>query len=331
MQMAHALRLSSPGAFAAVGLLQGEISAEQLAAGHGNREAPTLEVANGLFVEQEFSLLSPFLSNLKSAFGAVPQSVDFQNGGAEAALAINTWVSEHTHGLIPQIVGSLPPETLLALANALYLKAAWLDPFKASDTTTARFHGLHQSAAVPFMHQTERLLYSHGKGYAAVELPYTGSTLSLVIVLPVGQSIGSLESRLNAESLEQIAHRLATKTVALSLPRFKLEYHVELTAPLRSLGMTDAFSESADFSGITASPPLKLGVVEHAANFSVNEQGTLAAAATVVTFEPTLARRFRGPVVEFDANRPFLFYLRDDRTGTVLFAGRLSEPAAAEH
>ena len=93
--------------------------------------------------------------------------------------------------------------------------------------------------------------------------------------------------------------------------------------------MTDAFSTAASFSGIAASPPLKLGVVDHAANFSLNEQGTLAAAATVVSVEATSEPIFRGPVIQFNANRPFLFFLRDNRTGTILFAGRLAEPAAA--
>jgi serpin B len=329
MQMAHVLHLPSPSAFAAVGRLQSSMSTEQLGAGVGNPQAPTLEIANGLFVQHGLSLLAPFLSALHSAFASVPQSVDFHNGSAHAVQAINAWVSEHTAGLIPQILTSVPNETLLALANALYLKAAWLHPFKASATASAPFHGLHQLAAMPFMHQTERLSYSHGNGYTAVELPYLGSTLSLLVVLPIGQSISSLQDRLDAESLGQIVDRLVQKTVALSLPRFKLEYRVELAKPLQALGMTDAFSEKADFSGIAASPPLKLGVVEHAANFSLNEQGTLAAATTVITFEPTSVEVNSGPTVRFDVNRPFLFFLRDDRTGTALFAGRLSEPVAA--
>ena len=212
-QMAHVLGLSSPSAFDQVGRLQSSISAEQVAAGRGNPQAPTLEIANGLFIQQELSLLSPFLSGLQGAFAAVPQSVDFRSGGAGAVHAINSWVSEHTRGLIPQIVASLPQETLLALANAVYLKAAWLDPFKAYATASAPFHGLHQTAAMPFMHQTERLPYSHGQGYAAIELPYSASTLSLLAVLPVGQSIGSLQSRLNAKSLRQIVQRLAPSTV----------------------------------------------------------------------------------------------------------------------
>jgi serpin B len=329
VQMAHVLRLSSTRAFVGVGQLQSSILAEQLAAGNGIPEAPTLEIANGLFVQQGLSLLAPFLSGLEAAFGAAPQSVDFRNGGAGALKAINSWVSEHTHGLIPQILASVPSKTLLALADALYLKAAWLHPFKASETASAPFHGLRQVAAMPFMHQTESLHYSRGKGYAAVDLPYLGSTLSLLVVMPAGQSIASLERRLNGELLEQIVHRLATRTVALDLPRFRLEDHLELAGALQALGMTDAFSRAADFSGIAASPPLKLGVVAHAANFSLDEQGTLAAAATVVTVEPTLARSFSGPTVRFDANRPFLFFLRDDRSGAVLFAGRLAEPAAA--
>jgi serpin B len=329
LQMAHALGLSSPRAFPGVGRLQSSILAEQLAAGNGVPQAPTLEIANGLFVQQELSLSGPFLSVLRGAFGAAPQSVDFRNGAAGAIKAINSWVSEHTRGLIPQILASVPSETLLALANALYLKAAWLHPFKASGTRSAPFHGLRHVAAMAFMHQTESLPYSRGNGYAAVDLPYLGSTLSLLVVMPAGQSITSLERGLTGRRLDQIVHGLATRTVALGLPRFQLEDHLELSGVLHALGMTDAFGPGADFSGITASPPLKLGVVAHAANFSLDEQGTLAAAATVVSVEPTAARAFSGPIVRFDADRPFLFFLRDDRSRAVLFAGRLEEPPAA--
>jgi serpin B len=328
-QIAHVLQLSSPGDFAEVGQLQSSISAEQLAAAGDDPEAPTLEIANGLFVQQGFSLREPFLSGVQRSFGAAPQTVDFGGGGASAVEAINTWVSEHTRGLIPQILGSVPPATVLALANAIYLKAAWSYPFKASATTSSLFHGQHRAASMPFMHQTEKLPYSHGKGYVAVELPYQASTLSLLIVLPVGRSIASLQRRLGAAELAQIADRLTPEPVALSLPRFQLEFHGWLNAPLEELGMTDAFGEHADFSGIAAEP-LKLGLVEHASDFSVDEQGTLATAATTITLEPLSARFPVKPTVQFDANRPFLFFLRDDDTGAVLFSGRLTEPAATQ-
>ena len=327
-QMAHVLKVASPGAFAQVGQLQSSISAEQLAAGQGNPQAPTLEIADGLFVQREFSLREPFLSGVQSSFAAVPQTVEFRGGGASGVEAINTWVSEHTHGLIPQILTSIPERTLLALANAIYLKASWLHPFKASQTVSAPFHGQHRGAAMPFMHETEQLPYSQGRGYSAVELPYQASTLSLLVVLPVGQSTTSLEHRLTDGGLAQIVDRLTTKPVALSLPRFQLEFHEELNRPLEELGMTDAFSEDANFSGIAPDAPLKIGLVEHASDFSVNEQGTLATAATVTTLEATSAIGFRKPIVKFDADRPFLFFLRDDSTGTLLFAGRLTEPGA---
>lgn len=325
-QMAHVLELASPGAFAQVGQLQSSIAAEQLAAGHGNPQAPTLEIADGLFVQQGFSLREPFLSGVRGSFTVVPQTVEFRGGGAGGVGTINAWVSEHTHGLIPQILTSIPEQTLLALVNALYLEASWLHPFKASQTVSAAFHGQHRDAAMPFMHETEQLPYSQGRGYVAVELPYQASTLSLLVVLPVGQSATSLERRLTDKGLTQIVDRLATTPVALSLPRFQLEFHEELNRPLEELGMTDAFGEDANFSGIAREPALNIGVVEHASDFSVDEQGTLATAATAVTVEATSAIVLRKPIVKFDADRPFLFFLRDDGTGTLLFAGRLTEP-----
>jgi serpin B len=325
-QMAHVLKLASTGAFAQVGQLQSSIPAEQLAAGQGNPQAPTLEVADGLFVQQGFSLRQPFLSGVQASFAAAPQSVEFGGGGASAVGAINTWVSEHTHGLIPRVLTSIPERTLLALVNAIYLKTSWLHPFKAYQTVSAPFRGQHRAAAMPFMHETEQLPYSQGRGYSAVELPYQASTLSLLVVLPAGRSITSLEQRLTSAELTQIVDRLTTKPVALSLPRFQLEFHEELNRPLEELGMTDAFSEDANFSGIAADPALKIGPVEHASDFSVDEQGTVATAATVVVAEALSGIAFREPIVRFDADRPFLFFLRDDSTGTLLFAGRLTEP-----
>ncbi|MGA2321050.1 MAG: serpin family protein [Solirubrobacteraceae bacterium] len=328
-QMASVLQLASPGAFADVGQLQSAVAAEQMVAGHGNPQAPTLDIANGLFVQQGYPLRPSFLSGLQESFGAVPQTVDFQNASTTGAVqAINGWVNEHTRGVIPQILSSLPSQTRLALANAIYLRAAWAHPFEAHATVSAPFHGQREVTVVPFMHETEWLPYGHGQGYAAVELPYLASTLSLLVVLPVGQSVASLQHRLNAGGLAQIVHRLVSEPVALSLPRFHLAFQAELNRPLEALGMTEAFSEAADFSRIATGEQLKLGLVEHAADFSVDEQGTLAAAATVVTIEPTVARGPIRPKARFDASRPFLFFLRDDRTGTVLFVGRLAEPAA---
>jgi serpin B len=326
-QIAAVLHVASPQAFAAVGQLQAALAAEQLAAARGDPEAPTLEVANGLFVQQGYALEPAFLQGLQKNFGAAPQSVDFQERGAVEA--INAWVSRHTQGIIPRILSSLPAQTRLALANAIYLKAAWRNPFKPAATATSAFHGERASSSIAFMHETDELPYGRGRGYAAVDLPYRSSTLSLLVLLPVGQSLAALEGGLAPGRLATIVRGLSSRPVLLSLPRFHLATHTILNGTLEALGMSDAFAEGADFSRITHGARLKIGLVGHAADFKVDEAGTVAAAATVVTIEPTVAHAFGSPPVPFDADRPFLFFLRDDRSGALLFAGRLVDPESA--
>jgi serpin B len=179
------------------------------------------------------------------------------------------------------------------------------------------------------MHETESLPYAHGSGWAAVALPYRASTLSLLLLLPRGRSLAALEPRLDPTLLARIAGALHPAPVALSLPRIHLTLHTSLDATLQALGVTDAFGEQADFSGISQAARLRIGGVQHAADLRLDEAGTVAAAATGVEMEATALRRLAHPVA-FDADRPFLFFLRDDRTGAVLFAGRLSDAAAAQ-
>ncbi len=327
-QMAGVLHLGSPRAFAAVGQLQGAIANEQVAAGRSDPQAATLKLANGLFLQQGFALKPTFLAGLQANFGTAPQSVDFER--SSAVEAINAWVNAHTQGIIPSILSELPKQTRMALANAIYLKAAWRYPFKATATAPAQFHGARGSSSIAFMHETAELRYGHGHGYAAVDLPYRASTLSLLVLLPVGQSVAALEGALAHGRLVAIVRGLSSKPVQLSLPRFHLATHALLNDPLKALGMPIAFSEAANFSGITNAVRLRIGLVEHASDFKVDEAGTVAAAATVVTLEPTVAHALPPRPIPFDANRPFLFFLRDDRTGALLFAGRLSDAASAQ-
>jgi serine protease inhibitor len=321
--IAHVLHLTSPAGLPSVGALQRAIVAGGSTPSGANQEAPTLQIANGMFLEQGYPLEAPFTAGLEQSFGVVPESVDFQSpAGTEA---INAWVAEQTHGLIPQVVTKLSPETRLALANAIYLKAKWSERFKPGASAPAPFHGATGTTSTVFMHKTEQLSYARGRGYAAVALPYADSTLSLLVVLPVRQSLPSLERQLQPSSLDRIVHSLSKREVRLSLPRFHLHTQKILNGPLTALGMGRALSESAEFSGITKAETLKIGEVAHAADLMVDEEGTIAAASTVVTVEPTLAR-VPVPVVAFDADRPFLFFLRDERSGALLFAGRLVTP-----
>jgi serpin B len=338
-QIASTLHLKSPASFAAIGALQGTIANEQTAAAKADPKAPTLDLANALFLQGGFPVNPTFVSGLQEHFGAGPQSVDFKGDLSGSLKTINEWVSDHTNGIIPQLFESLPELTRLVLADAVYLKASWLYPFKPSETSPAPFYGDHhkydnhhastQSNSVQFMHETERLRYGSAHGYAAVDLPYRASTLSLLVVLPVGRSFGALQHQLSAKGLAGMVHGLSSRLVELSLPRFHLGTQTSLNQTLEALGMRVAFSEGADFSGITAAEQLKIALVEHAADFKVDEAGTEAAAATGVVVEPTSAKVSPRNAVVFNANHPFLFFLRDDRTGAVLFAGRLTSPASA--
>lgn len=323
-EIAHTLHLKGPTDLAAVGDLQHAIVTGQAAAAGGDAEPPTLEIANGLFLQQGVPFELAFLSGAQQRFGAAPESVDFAGDPAGALGTINGWVNERTRGVIPQVLDSVPSDLALALANAVYLDADWARPFRQSATRPGVFHKAAGPVTADFMHQTESLRYGAGPGYRAVELPYRASTLSLLVMLPVGQRLGSLQHRLDGNSLDRIARGLSAQQVELTLPRFHLRTDVELTATLKKLGMPTAFGEAANFSRITSALPLKIAFVKHAADFTVDEAGTVAAAATVVGVKPKSG--LRDPVA-FNANRPFLFFLRDEQTGAVLFAGRLVDPA----
>lgn len=328
-EIARTLHLKEPSDLAAVGDLQRAIVARQAAAAVGDPEPPTLEIANGLFLQQGLPFEPTFLSRAQHRFGAAPETVDFAANPTGALEAINGWVSEHTKGLIPQILDSLPERMALALANAVYLDADWEHPFKESQTRPGVFHKAAGKTTVDFMHQTESLPYGAGPGYKAVALPYRSSTLSLLVVLPVRQRLGALQHHLDSQSLSRIARGLSVTPVILSLPRFHLKTEIELAGTLKKLGMPTAFSEAADFSRISATTPMKIAFVKHAADIEVDEKGTIAAAATVVGVIVKSAPRPPPEPVVFNANRPFLFFLRDDRSGAVLFAGRLTNPEFA--
>ena len=328
-QIAEALHLGGSSDFDAVGELQRTIAGEQASVGEGHPSAPTLKSANGVFLQQGFPIEPAFLGGLQEHFGATPEALDFLGDSTGSLSAINAWVRDRTDGIIPELLVDLPAETRLVLTNAVYLKATWRHRFALADTATAPFYGSTGRTPVEFMHQTELLRYASGPGYKAVELPYRASTLSLLVVLPMGKNVAGLERNLGAGGFGRMADNLRHQTIRLSLPRFHVTTHASLNGPLKALGMTDAFSESAQFSRITPAGNLKIAFVEHAADLSVDEAGTVGAAATAVG----VVKKSKGPLareaVEFNANRPFLFFVRDKSTGAVLFAGRLTDPASA--
>jgi serpin B len=281
-QIARVLDLRSPTQIAGIGRLSGTLAREQSAASAGAADPPQLDLANGLFVERSFPLLPAFTATLTTGFGAPPQPVDFETDAAGATQAINQFVSSHTAGVIPPILGpgQLDASTRLALVNAIYLKAAWKDPFPAAATATRTFVAPGGRRPVPFMTETDSLAYAKGSGYQAVELPYANSTFALLVLKPA-HTEAALQKRVTPGLIARAQAGLRPATVALSMPRFHISLQANLDSELEQLGMTAAFSPgSADFSGISPTP-LYVSFVQHDADFTVDEQGTIATAATV--------------------------------------------------
>lgn len=285
-----------------------------------------LSIANALWGQVGFPFLDEYLDLLAVNYGAGLRLLDFAADAEAARGTINDWVADQTEDRIPDLIpaGVLSADTVLVLTNAVYFLAAWNLPFDEDQTADGAFTRVDgSSVTVPFMHQVEQFPYSEGDGWQAVELPYDGEQLSMVLVLPDEGTFSSFESALDASTLQGIMDGLSTAQVTLGLPRFGTESEFSLADTLKALGMTDAFDGArADFSGMSDLGPLYISDVIHKSYIQVDEAGTEAAAATAVVMDFGSA----GEPVEMSLDRPFLYLIRDVETGSVLFLGRLMDP-----
>jgi serpin B len=292
-------------------------------------DVPHVLVANGLWVQSGLPLQQPFQTALDRDFGASPQTLDFGSAPEASRQTINSWVAAHTAQLIKNLMppGSINSQTALVLANAIYLKAHWANPFVTASTTNRSFFtapGQHLS--VPFMTEPSfETGYARADGYQAIELPYVDSSLSMLAVMPAQGTLAQFERTLTPASLGAVVRSLAFRNVELQMPRLRLDLHTSLNEALSALGMPIAFTDGADFSRITHATGLKIHDVEHGAVMKVDEAGTVAAAATGISTTPTAV--LGGPTVALSLNHPFLLFLREDDTGAILFAGRVTNPA----
>lgn len=287
-----------------------------------------LNVANSIWGQQGQGFLPAFLDTLAINYGAGLRSVDFTADPEGVRKSINDWVAQQTadkiKDLIPQ--GAIDALTRLVLANAIYFNASWQNSFEVSQTKPGDFLLQDQNVIqVPMMHQTESMGYMTGDGYQAVVLPYVGYQLSMMIIQPDFDQFASLESQLSNDLVATIENSLQHGEVIFSMPKFKFESAFELNDAMKGLGMTDAFMpDIADFSGMDGARDLFIGAIVHKAYVSVDEAGTEAAAATAVIM-PTSA--MPGQPVTIDINRPFIFLIRDEPTGSILFVGRVLNPS----
>jgi serpin B len=287
-----------------------------------------LHVVNSLWGQKTLAFEAPFLDTLAVSYGAGVQLEDFTADAEKARLAINGWVSDETEAKIPDLLpaGALGGDTRFVIVNAIYFDARWATPFDPASTKRAPFHRADGTAVdVPLMHEWAELPYAEGAGWQAVSLPYDGGQLSLLAILPAEGTIGAFEAALTPETLGSIVSGLSVAGVTLTFPKFKQAPDgVSLKGLLRGLGATDAFDDArADFSGVTRGEPLVLTDVIHKAFIDLDEDGTEAAAATGVIGGTTSAPAKN---VTLTVDRPFLFAIRDDATGTIVFAGRVMTP-----
>jgi serpin B len=325
-EMATALHFSLEGEalHRAVGKLVRELESD--------RPGRVLRIANALWGQQGYPLREEYLALGERVYGATLREVDFRQATEQARQTINGWVEEQTAGKIRDLFqpGTLDPAVRLVLTNAIYFKGVWLKEFDPQQTRKAPFHvTADETVQVDMMHARDVWFrYFEKDGLQVLELPYAEHGASMIVLLPAeGRSLGSLEGELTRETLDPwIEQMTETRMDQVAIPRFKMTCRYSLPHTLREMGMKKAFTPSADFTGITAADELYLSEVVHKAFVEVNEEGTEAAAATGVALRLTSAAPGKPRI--FRADRPFVFLIRDEATGAVLFLGRMADPTA---
>jgi len=307
-------------------------------------ESLKLSFANSLWPQQDYKLSDDYLALTKKHYGVSVTPVDYQRAAEKARKQINEWVSDKTENKINDIIqpGTFDNLTRLILVNAVYFKGAWKNPFEERKTKDSPFHlSASKSVKVPMMTQRKYLNYvDTGDGLQILELPYVGSDISMLVLLPKEiDGLEQIESRLSFESLKNRRKSLENSEVIVFLPKFRMTSAFGLNAVLQKMGMVDAFDmEKADFAGMNGNncrddklSCLHIKAVIHKAYADVNEEGTEATAATaawLVKGEGS-SRYYTPPPPVFRADHPFLFLIQERQTGSILFMGRVTDPSKA--
>jgi serpin B len=322
LEMAHALRFRLPPealhpAFSQLNARLSDI---------GQKGHVRLKVANALWPHLAYPFLKPFLALTRHYYDTQITPVDY--GDAEAARGIiNAWVEEKTEQKIKNLIpeGVLNALTRLVLVNAIYFKGIWASQFDRNRTDDAPFWvSPHGQVQAPLMQQQTEFRYGEVDGLQILELPYVGEDLSMILLLPAEiDGLAALEARLTSSNLAKWTQKLWAREVQVFLPRFKMTYSVSLSETLQAMGMVDAFGP-ADFSGMTGDRCLFISAILHKAFIEVNEEGTEAAAATAVIISKSMPPP---PPPIFRADHPFVVLIRENRTGSLLFLGRVTNPA----
>jgi len=280
----------------------------------------TLKIANSIWYRNGFQMKRPFLDINASFFKAEIRSLDFS--GVGAVDTINNWCALKTNNLINEVINEIPEMAMMYLINAVYFKGQWTYQFEKKRTYQTNFTDeLGHLTEVNMMNRIDTFAYYRDADGEYLDLPYGNGAFSMTVILPsTGKTTGDVLENLSTEHLNTALRNLKKQKVAVSIPRFKAECKYELSAPLKAMGMKKAFEETADFSKI-CDDVLFISSIIHKTYVEVTEEGTEAAAVTVVEFETTSMPDY--PI--FCANKPFLFLIREKGTGVILFAGKMGD------
>jgi serpin B len=328
-QMAKTLHFNLPPAqlHPAMGALLSDLNAAH--------DGYQLRVANSLWAQQGYVFNDDFLTLTKSDYGAGFQQVDFARAAEKARLTINDWTAQNTEDKIKDLLKPdiLTPKTKLVLTNAIYFKSDWQEKFHKETTREEDFHLVPgQTVKAPLMHQTGSYSYFNGGTFQILDIPYRSGECSMIILLPNEKSgLTALEQALTATNTRKWLGQLKpAPEVIVTIPKFKTTQQFELQGALGAMGMPKAFSDTqADFSGMTPVRELYISAVIHKAFIDVTEEGTEAAAATSAIMRAGMAHapeRNLPPPIIFRADHPFVFLIRDNRSGSILFMGRVTDP-----
>jgi serpin B len=291
----------------------------------------SLEIANALWIKKECAFAPEYYAMMQKYYKAKIEKLDFNNP-KETCDIINQWTSEKTHGKIPSIIGEdlITDDLRLIITNAIYFKSAWKKSFNVEETVTRPFYKARkETLQAPFMHTSGNYAYYSNQHLQMIELPYTNDAVSMVVVLPKeNKSLEKFEQMFTYKNYQSWLKQMVTKYgVQLYLPKFKIENNFTLIDDLQNMGIKKAFTTEAELNKIVEKIPLVVSNVLHKSFVEVNEKGTEAAAVTAITAVQISSKVQKLPeIIVFNANRPFIFLIKDNKTNTILFVGKVVTP-----
>ncbi|HZJ74885.1 MAG TPA: serpin family protein [Perlabentimonas sp.] len=289
-------------------------------------EKVEISLTNQLWADENYKFKCLYLRKAKKCYNAPVKNLDFYSHLNESRITINNWVEEQTKKRIKNLLpkGSLSKETEMVITNTIYFKGQWENQFIKTNTQNEDFTIIGgEKIKTPTMNATTKLNMYQGDDLKLIEIPYADKQFSMLVLLPDERtSLASIEKKLSIETLNHYTSLMTELDVRLALPKFKFDKSYKLKQTLSEMGMPLAFSNTADFTGMSKKKDLKIDEVFHKAFIEVSEEGTEAAAATAVV----IVRKTSVISNEFRANRPFMFFIRENESGNILFLGRITNP-----